>query len=63
MSDTPAKKSFTPVMALKEFFGLKQGQTLSQFIIEVKALSMEERDYMARLACDEMGWELKAVEK
>ena len=63
MTETTVKKSFTPVMALREFFGLLPGQTLAQFVIEIKQLSMDERDILAKLACEEMGWDLKAVEK
>lgn len=40
------KTSF--VMAMREFFGFKEGQTLSQFSEELKALTPEDRAFFAR---------------
>jgi hypothetical protein len=53
------KKIVSSVVALKEFFGLKPGETLQEFLAEIRALSAEEKHNLAMLACAEMGWELK----
>jgi hypothetical protein len=54
-------KEYSPVVALKHFFGLKvdettgKRQTLQEFIEEMKELNEEEKMSLARLACEEMG--------
>jgi hypothetical protein len=42
-------------IVLKQFFGLKPGQTLAEFAAELKALSEEELLELAILAADELG--------
>lgn len=39
---------------LKEFFGMKPGQTLTDFMAEIKALSPLEKDQLASAAAREM---------
>lgn len=58
MAET-TKKHVTPAVALKSFFGMKEGQTLQGFLAEIKELSEEERLNLAKLVCEEMGWELE----
>lgn len=41
------KKPETFVAAMKHFFGVREGQTLSEFSAELKALSPEERNFFA----------------
>ena len=41
-------KEISFVAAMKEHFGLKEGQTLQQFAIELKTLTNEDRDYFRR---------------
>jgi hypothetical protein len=52
------KKTFTPITALRAFFGYRPGQGLKDFADEVKHLSEEEKIELAKLACAEMGAEL-----
>ena len=43
------------VVAIKAYFGLLPGQTLSQFAAELKALSEDEKDELAAGAARELG--------
>jgi len=45
--------SFT--MAMKEFFGYKQGGTLKTFAEEIRALTMEDRIWFAKELSKEFG--------
>ena len=36
------------ILACKDYFGFKAGQTMSEFMTEVKALTAEDRDYLIR---------------
>ena len=45
------------VMILKEYFGLKQGQSLMDFARELKDLNENEKIDLARLAAKELGYE------
>lgn len=56
MADT---KKITPVVALRNFFGMKAGQTTAEFLAELKALSAEERQELAVLCAKELGCELE----
>lgn len=48
-SSTDGRWSF--VVAMKAFFGLKEGETLPQFTAEIKALTPKDRDdFKAMLA-------------
>jgi hypothetical protein len=53
------KKAVSAVVALKDFFGMKPGETLQEFLAEIRALSPEEKHNLAMLACQELGYELK----
>jgi hypothetical protein len=55
---TTTQKQMKSVAILKEFFGLKEGQTNIQFLQELKELSGEERRELATLAAAQMGVEL-----
>ena len=48
----------TPVTALRKFFGKKDGQTTTDFLQEMKALSANERIDLAKLVVKETGDEL-----
>lgn len=56
MSDT---KEFTVVSAIRSFFGMKPGETLQEFMAELKELSPAEKQELAELAVKEMGGVLK----
>lgn len=43
--NTPAIKTKTFTVAMKEFFGFLPGQTLQEFGAEIKKLTQEDRDY------------------
>jgi hypothetical protein len=47
-----------PVAAIKEYFGFKPDQKPSDFLQELKALSPEEKMYLAEGAARELGKEL-----
>lgn len=49
----------TPVQVLREYFGLKHGQTLAEFAKELKALSPEERNELVLLAAEKLGVTVK----
>lgn len=49
----------TIVMLLKEFFGLKPGETSKEFLDEYRQLSPEERAELARLICEQTGDTIK----
>ncbi len=51
----------TPIQILRQFFGLKAGQTTGEFFAEVKQLSPEERNELVALAAKELGVEVKAA--
>lgn len=38
----------TLTKALKEYFGFKPGQNLTEFMAELKALTLEDREYFKR---------------
>ena len=48
------------ITAIKDFFGLHPGQTLTQFGTEVKALSEAERDFF-RAGLATVGYEIPAA--
>lgn len=52
------KRQLSAVTILKEFFGLKEGQTNMDFLQEIKQLSAEERQELALAACEQLGAEL-----
>lgn len=52
------QKTVTAVVALRNFFGMRESQTTSEFLAELKALSATERAELARLVCEEKGWTL-----
>lgn len=41
-------KTMSFTAACNEFFGRKPGQTLQQFQLELKALTLDDRDYFKR---------------
>lgn len=47
----------TIISILNEFFGKKPGQTLAQFQQELKALSAEEKLWLAREAAKALGYQ------
>lgn len=42
--------------ALRQYFGLHPGQTLSEFMTEIKALTPEAKTELAVGAAKELGW-------
>lgn len=44
----------SPIMILRKFFGLKQGQTLSEFKAECDELTTEEKQELSELAGKEL---------
>lgn len=44
--------------AMKDFFGLKEGQTLSGFMIELKALSEKDKADFREMLVKQAGYEL-----
>lgn len=42
-------KSMTFVAACKDFFGMKQGQTATDFMKEIRELTPEDRTYLTAL--------------
>jgi hypothetical protein len=48
-----------PVPAIKQYFGMLPGQTMVQFLAELKALTPEEKLELARGAAKELGKELE----
>ena len=52
----------TPVVALRNFFGMKEGQTTTEFLTEVKGLTPAEREELGKLAAAAMGDTIKLVE-
>jgi hypothetical protein len=53
--------SKTPMAIMKEFFGYKQGQSMQDFVKEIKELSPEEKRELVELAAKELGVEIKEV--
>lgn len=51
-------EKMTPVSILRKFFGLKPGQTLQDFLAELKTLSPDERKELAELAAKVLGVEV-----
>lgn len=41
-------KTMSFVLACKDYFGFKAGQTMTEFMNEIKALTTEDRDYFTR---------------
>jgi hypothetical protein len=41
-------QQMTFTKALKEYFGFKPGQNLTEFMGEIKALTIEDREYFKR---------------
>lgn len=41
-------QQMTFTKAINEFFGKKPGQSISEFMLEIKALTPEDRDYFKR---------------
>ena len=48
-------ETISPVKALLDYFGKKDGQTTAEFAAEIKALSDEERIELARGAAKMLG--------
>ena len=46
-------------VACKRFFGLKHGETLQEFLGEVRKLTKEDREEMAPLLTAELGQEVE----
>jgi hypothetical protein len=53
------KKPVSQVIALKQYFGLKEGQTLKDFATECAALSPSEKKELATAAAKELGVDLQ----
>jgi hypothetical protein len=53
------QKEFTAVSAIRQFFGLKPGETLQEFMQELKALTPEDKKELAEAAVKELGGKLK----
>lgn len=49
----------TRIGLLKDFFGMKQGQTLKDFLEETKQLSETEKDELCNLICAQTGDTIK----
>lgn len=45
-------------MAMRQFFGFKQGETLSQFVQELKALTPEDKAELCEMLSEELGVEV-----
>ena len=45
----------SPIIVLKTYFGIKEGQTLTDFMAEVKKLTPEQKDELVALAAKELG--------
>lgn len=41
-------KEMSLIAGIKEFFGYRQGQTMPEFMAEVRELTPEDRDYFRR---------------
>jgi hypothetical protein len=54
------KRQMKSVAILKEFFGLKEGQSNMEFLQELKTLSPDERTELSLLAAAQLGAELVA---
>ena len=48
------------ITAMKHFFGMKTGQTLTEFSVELKALSDDEREWFKQ-GLRENGYEIPAA--
>src|SRR3989304_523293 len=59
--ETMEKKTMTPIVVLRTFFGQKEGQTLKGFMEEIKELSEQEKLHLAKLAAEELGVELEQL--
>jgi hypothetical protein len=53
------QKTITPVVALRNFFGMKAGQTTAEFLAELKELSPAARQELAELCAAELGVKLE----
>ena len=56
------QKEYTKVSAIRTFFGLKPGETLGEFMAELKALTPEDKKELGEAAALELGGVLKAGE-
>lgn len=52
------KRQLKSIGVLKEFFGLKEGQTNMEFLHELKELSPDERKELSTLAAAQLGVDL-----
>jgi len=43
------KEYTSSAMAIRDFFGMKPGETISEFMEELKALTREDREELTRL--------------
>lgn len=48
----------TEAASIMEYFGRKEGQTLQEFMGEIRALSPESKTELAVGAAKELGWEV-----
>lgn len=53
MTTTATKPTTTDAAVLKQFFGLREGQTLTGFVAELKDLSADEKAQLANGIRDE----------
>lgn len=51
-------KDLTPTAAIRDYFGQKPGQSLKEFVEEIKALSPEDKHELASLTAKELGGNL-----
>lgn len=51
------KKQMTFVVAMKDFFGLKEGQNAAGFMAEIKALDQNDRAYF-KAGLEQNGYEI-----
>ena len=49
----------TQVQVIKTFFGMKPDETLSEFMVELKALTAEDKKELAEAAAEKLGVVLK----
>lgn len=56
---TETMKEMTPVQAIKAFFGMRPGTTLTDFMGELKALTPEDKQELAQGAAVQLGVTLK----
>lgn len=58
IKDTTGKTT-SEASAIMQYFGKKEGQTLSEFMTEVRQLTPESKTELAIGACKELGWSVE----